>query len=577
MKPITNRLSGYAILVFFPILILLRSKHRVFYLFVLMLGLTACFRKFYQTNTQNTVSVETIKSFQQSQKYFILHYPGSVTAMSGLEVVEDTLKANPQPLDPAHSTALSPKLGKENVLKGKNRQMVLSEVHFYTRKDDTLNSDRISIPLRDIYRMDVYSFDKEATTRSTVISVVGIAVVIGLVIASIAAVSSMSFDVAPTTTEGGSCPSVYVKQDNQYQFRNVMYPGSIFSSLERTDYLELGKLNPEGSFVSIRYKSSDKELQHVNMLKLLAVKHDNKGRLMTDVNGKVFFVNEPVTPSVVTAPASGNITELLTGSDDRVYNFSQYDPAVPFSYLTARFVKPDNAGKARLVARARAGKWSYQVHQEFASMLGESYVDFRKAKESLPPAEMKEWFLQQGIPLRVYMRVGETWRYMGYLPFPGLEAYRESILELDLTGHAGKEIELKFETIHRFWDLDMIGMDFSDQGQYSVVGIPVSRVLKGAQAESRDILGSVDTRYVQMAESEYLDVEFELPLPLQQQSIDYILLASGYYYDNLIYPGKPDLGQLEAFNQPKAFDKLSRDKYKEYEALVAMVKKLGVD
>jgi hypothetical protein len=82
-----------------------------------------------------------------------------------------------------------------------------------------------------------------------------------------------------------------------------------------------------------------------------------------------------------------------------------------------------------------------------------------------------------------------------------------------------------------------------------------------------------DNAYAILNVSEYLDLEFKVPIADTGKVADYILVAGGYYHDQLIYPGKPDIERVTRFNNDGEFDRFSREKYKEYENLLVLAKK----
>ena len=96
--------------------------------------------------------------------------------MHYMKVGNDSLDARLLVLADNHSDYLEPKYATHSRYKVKDKELVLNEVHLYTRDTFALN-DRIHIPLKDFSRMNVYSNDKTKNTEIAVLSTIGVVVV----------------------------------------------------------------------------------------------------------------------------------------------------------------------------------------------------------------------------------------------------------------------------------------------------------------------------------------------------------------------------------------------------------------
>lgn len=576
MKPVISRLSGYALVVFFPLLLFKKGKFRIIFLVIGLLLLASCFRKFYETNTVSSVDQASIENLKNSQKSFILHLPLKVVGLSNISTHQDTLMATMGPVPIEHSEELVADPGKENVFRGKSRDAVLSEVHLYSNIQETVTTSTLVLPLKEVYRMDVYSFNKGATERSTILSIVGISVTAGLIVAGIAvATADWSMDV-PATTAGttyGSCPLVYVKHGEKLSFNNTLYSGSIVSNLERTDYLTLEKLYPENSVVKLHIQSGTNEIQYINLLKLIAVQHNTDRKVLADRQGHVFLLGKPDQIVSASVHKGKDLTSLLSKADNIPYDFSLFSPETPFSAAVIEFRKPKSSSSARLVIRARANTWTTQINQEFANLSGEGYYAYRDLREKADTAAMQDWYSKQGFQLKVYMKTGKDWKYIDHFPLPGLDAYRDMVMEVPLPESNDQFVEYKLETALRFWDLDYAGLDASPNENYTILNAESISVTNGNKVDMKDRVNAQDTSYAKLNEGESLGIDFKAPSSIKEGTVDYILIARGYYHDQVSYPGKPDTTRVNKFYFDSEFDRFSREKYTEYMQLVNLAKK----
>src|SRR6185437_662990 len=311
MKPIIPRLSRYTTLFFFPLLLVLRWKGKFYILLFLgMLILAGCFRKFYSTGTTTSADSTTIGKLKNANKYFIIHYKDSVLALSNVFINNNVIEGKSGPLLKEHTTQLNPESNETLPFKNKNEASLLSEVHLYVNnnKSATREYPGVKIPLSDIYRMDVYEFNKKKTNSSTVLSVVGIAAAVALVVVVVASASGVGDigSTTPSTTNGEcGCPQVYVEQKGNFNFQNGIFSGAVYANLERMDYLPLGDLQPENSDIRLRISGHNNEIQFLNSAQLISVLHKQGSRIMVDGYGKFYSISNPELPEAATGLEPG--------------------------------------------------------------------------------------------------------------------------------------------------------------------------------------------------------------------------------------------------------------------------------
>jgi hypothetical protein len=157
---------------------------------LLMLSLSSCFQKFYKTNTVAATDSVTLNKLVAENKIFILHAADGAFTVLNPAVDADVFTGDKAPLNPAYDKYNDPKSDEPNHLNMKKSGVVLKEVHLYTNTSFA-GTGKINLGINQIYRMDVYQFDKKATKDSRILSIVGLSVIPGvIIIGGVAAASS---------------------------------------------------------------------------------------------------------------------------------------------------------------------------------------------------------------------------------------------------------------------------------------------------------------------------------------------------------------------------------------------------
>lgn len=166
---------------------------------LLMFSLTSCFQKFYKTNTVSTTDSATLHKLVDENKTFILHTPDETFSLKNATVSADVFGGDKEVLLPVYEKHLNALPNSPNRLKMKESGVVLNEVHLYTRSSFPAGS-KVNLDINQIYRIDVYDFDKKATRDSRTVSIVGITVGVGAIVGTVAIVASSMDHMFDNTT-----------------------------------------------------------------------------------------------------------------------------------------------------------------------------------------------------------------------------------------------------------------------------------------------------------------------------------------------------------------------------------------
>jgi hypothetical protein len=262
-----------------------------------------------------------------------------------------------------------------------------------------------------------------------------------------------------------------------------------------------------------------------------------------------------------------NISPLLAAADGQYYDFSGSANENEAASLILSFNKPGEEQEAKLFIRAKNSGWSSIVNHEYTLLLGKAYRSFRNLQERTSAEKMEKELLKQEIPIKVYAENNGQWEFAGYFPLVGTENFREMVLPVLIKNNKERTVRIKLETAFRFWDIDNAAIDFSKDPDLTPVAVNAISIRHSVKGEVNAALESIDKEYVQLSDQEYVDLSFVLPATGVQTT--YMLKTSGYYHFEEPYPVKANTARLQQFKNAGAFNRFSREKFREVEELNA--------
>jgi hypothetical protein len=157
----------------------------------------------------------------------------------------------------------------------------------------------------------------------------------------------------------------------------------------------------------------------------------------------------------------------------------------------------------------------------------------------------------------------------------GNTASRDMIMQLDTRNISGNKIELKLETAYRFWDLDFAGIDYSNDHNFTNTVIEPTQAIRSDGTDEKQALLNSDKTYVPLVNDEYISFRYEIPQAANNKESSYFLVSGGYYHNLEHITGKADYDELLKFKKQGAFDKFSREKYKQAQDVAAIMNSLN--
>jgi len=415
------------------------------------------------------------------------------------------------------------------------------------------------LPLSQISRMEVYDLDLGRTIIASTLLFAGVGIVL----------SAILFVIVMLTKE--SCPFVYAYNGSEFEFTGEIYSGAIFPNLERDDFLPLPNLQAKDGQYQLKMDNLAEEIQYTNLAELQVVDHPKGTDLMVDRQGMFRTVKEPVLPLAALNGSGEDALPLVIVKDELSYKGDDTnDPKQSMDALHLKFAAPKDKSNARLILKARNSIWLDYILGQFLDLFGNRY-DRWYARQSKPDKSLdKDWALNQGIPLSVYVKQAGEWKYLDHFPVVGPMADREMVLPLDLSSIKDSVIELKLQCGAKFWEIDYVALDASTPQPVYCQKLPLQ---KAETAEGKDVtrlLTKTDKEYfVQPKVGDSAVLSYVVPQARDGYERTIFLHSRGHYKVIRKAKSEPDIAALEQFRQAGHFAKFSRRNYLEFMAKYA--------
>lgn len=430
-------------------------------------------------------------------------------------------------------------------------------VHLYINGVITM-AGPVSIPLSTIETVEISKGDAAKNVVIVLGSLSLIAAGITWIIAIIVLLS-----------KGVSCPFIYVFDGNSFVFTGEIFSGAIQPQLERHDYLPLAQIKPAGNEYRLRITNEVEEIQHTNLTELYLVDHPQQSSVLMDKYGIIHSYGQSQKPISAINLKNRNITADIDSIDSRIYwpDIIKEDDQ-PVEGLTLTFEKPAMANQCKLIIRAKNSIWLDHMVGELRVLFGDRLESFQEHQKKVPASELRQWNLDQGIYLKVYVRQNNKWQYTDYFELPGPMAFRDNILPIDIVPDSADHLQIKLEYGFLFWEIDYAGLDFSEDRSMAVTTVPLSAAFDQHETDIKGLLsGDDDLYYEQPSMGDAALLTFPAAT-VPDGCVRSVFLHTKGFYEILKHgEGKPDMAYLKSFREPGQFIRFSKERFMvEYES-----------
>lgn len=503
---------------------------------------------YFRINRTTDPYPDFIQKMQDEQKFIILHLDEKAWHFTDIISDANMITGNVAVLTGhrMYMNASPDKVNRYRTARDINQSEVLNEVHIYASEIEVADNLKAKVPVKAITRVEVYSKAKGATMASYVFVPFGMVVGAYLVLLVVLLLTS--------------CPFVYVFDGVDYVFAGEIFSGATQPGLERDDYLPLPPVSPTNGSYSIKITNELKEKQFVNLAELVIVDHDKDVAVLTDKQGVPYTLTDPVSP---VSAVTGDQTDILQLIGKKDSQFSTGLEGVTgddgINSITLEFVRPSADDSATLQIRAKNSMWLETVSSKMHEMFGERFNAFSEKRDRAPGDKLKQWQLDQNLPLSVFVEKNNRWVFADYFNIAGPVALRDDILPLNLEGITSDTIKIKLETGFMFWEIDYAAMDFSATGPVNSVTVPVTAATANNDLEINKVIATSDNTYFVLDEKgDEAVLVFDSP-ELKDESRSIFLHTRGYYKVLRDQTGPPDKKTLKTFRNPGRMPAYSKE------------------
>ncbi len=493
-------------------------------------------------------TAQQIKAFNEADKYIILHKNNTSLHLANPIVNEDNLELSGTVtlLADGHTAERIVETGKSYRYKRKETAP-LNEVHIFLKEGEPLSLSSTVIPINEIQKIGIVNNDGGMTFINAALGTIG---AFALLLALVALLKS-------------SCPFVYVSNGQEFVFSGELYPGNIIKNAQQTDYLPLPALQHIDGVYKIQITNELLEIQHTDLAQLMVVSHPRNTKALTDKNGKVLLFQKLQNPVKSISDSSFEDIQPGLAIDGNSYTFDS-----PVSSTDSRrnvvftFNKPAKAQEAKLFITAKNSLWLDYAFGKFNQKFGNYYNTFQEKQQETTAKEALAWVQEQNIPLTVSIKKKGVWQEVEYLSSVGPLSYRDLGIQLELEGIDEEVVEVKLETGYRFWEVDYVGIDYSENLPYEVAVLNPELAITGTGQVVTNLLSSQDDQYLTQEQvGDKVEITYRTTSVMEDVEYSYILKNRGYYTYIRDYEGIPDFAELQKFRDPNTFTRFSENEY----------------
>ncbi len=430
----------------------------------------------------------------------------------------------------------------------KNEVLLFAKPQYALSLPDTLTT---RIDFEQLEKIEVHEINYGKTLAFNFLGYIGVSLIISVI----------------ALAAKGSCPFVYANNPDATCFQGELYSGSTYPQLERPDWLPLPDLVPNNGSYQIRLANKAKEIQHTNLLELIAVDHPAGTEVLFDKNGQLQTLQKLQAPLQAIDYEGHDALAALSKQDSLLWHG---DPANARARadegVVLTFQKPKNARSAKLVIRAKNTFWMDYMYGLFLDEFGEYSPQVRSQYLKKSSAEIRQWMDEQNVPLSVAIETApDHWQKVGFFHVAGPMALKKDVLALDLSAVSGDEVRIRLESGFMFWEIDWVALDFSANISVAVQTLlPTSAPTQTGQDVAASLAYDDDQYYTQPNLDDEAMVHYAVPAQASGTVRSLLLHAKGHY-EILRDPvaGKPSLLYLHHFQEPDALGNYSRWRWRE--------------
>jgi hypothetical protein len=494
---------------------------------------------------------EEVNPLLTQNRVYVVHADKSVFVLKKFRLENDSIKGDylDQYFLPEGQTTFPEVNSSHRYYKGNTQ--ITREVHFWVPSSEYSEYKTNAYALKDIFRFDIYSHNKNATSLSWVFGILGGCVALPILFFLMLLMVGLL---------GGSCPYIYVNNGSEFELTGDIYSGAVYAPLERNDYLNLPRLVSEDGKYLLKISNELMETQFNNLTELLVIDHPVTSKVLIDKYGNYQTNTDNRQPLTATNALGTDILEAIKKRDSLSYIGPLTAGNIPaIDGVTLSFDHPAGASKAKLFIRAKNSPWLENVYKNIYDLLGGYDKKWFDKQNRSDGTKLRESMLSQKIPLSVYVEKDGKWIFCDYYNLVGPLSMKDDVIEIDMKGIPGGPCKIKLESGAFFWNIDYVGIDFSDNTPVNIASVRLEKAVDENEDIVTDLLKYDDLKYyVQDKPFNSADLTFSVP-PVKGDQRTVILHSKGYYQMNHEGKGIPKIMKLRSIRKPGHFPEYSAE------------------
>ncbi|HEX3019971.1 MAG TPA: Ig-like domain-containing protein [Chitinispirillaceae bacterium] len=301
-----------------------------------------------------------------------------------------------------------------------------------------------------------------------------------------------------TFASGASCPWIYTWNGSSYVKDNDIYSTARGKNKEYKDYYLLQKpLVASGNFYKLQIAETDDEESYTDLAQLIVVDHDPTVKIAHDENGNIFSYGIPTKPLTAIDQNNKDVLAMIAFEDSNGF------PAHHNEYIDLDFNFSDSVSAAIFVLRAKG--FLIDSAGEGAGTLAKPRILVQTQVED------GDWVTRNVFYPRVESAV------CAY-DLKGLFTYSKKVRLLSVSCHWGK-----------YNLIDYAGLDTASHKKLSVTPLSPQSAVSSIGENVLTRISSSDNKYVHMASSDIIFLEFDKPDLNDSMKRDFVFVSKGYY------------------------------------------------
>jgi hypothetical protein len=339
----------------------------------------------------------------------------------------------------------------------------------------------------------------------------------------------------------GSCPTVYVKENDEYQLTAELFSFSVGRLMEADDIDlvadHVGSLS--GPF-EVRVTNEALETHAINYLQPLAVIHPPQTSVYPDSNNQLLVFRKFLSPSRASNSLGEDVLDTIARADEKIYRsplelVEQMTTGPAFDHLDLSIKVPPATASVNLLLRMRNSLLSTLLFYDL--VLGSQGLEALTWTEKMntdPVYAGRFWNLYRffsGITVKVRTETG--WSPVGKIHDTGPIAFKQIVARVPTFGK--EELEVRLEFVPDNFMIDAVLYDCPQEPSEGLDVQPLAfeRVLD-ARGQSRPdvppLVAGKDDRYLTTDPGQAYRFFFNLPaVPLDQSEVSVFIASRGFY------------------------------------------------